>query len=106
MNRKLPVQQKSRKSVQPGAYIWLPCEVKPGPFSDERMVRVMSPSGAEIWVGFASVSVLKNPEVISGSTSIKALIVDVKNNRVEAQPIGSSLTKTLISEEVSRTELV
>jgi hypothetical protein len=106
MSRKLGIRQKNRKPLQPGTYIWLSCEVKPGPFSDERMVRVTSPSGAEVWVGFASVSVLKDPAVVSGSTSIKALIVEVKNNRVEAQPMGSSLTGTLFSEEVSRTELV
>ena len=106
MSRKFRVGQKRNNPLKRGSYVWLSCEVKPGPFSDERMVRVVSRSGVAIWVGFAAVSVLKNPGVISGVTSIKALIVDVKNNRVEAQPMGSSLTGTLISEDVSRTELV
>ena len=41
-------------SVAGGAYTWLPCEVKPGPFSDERLVRVASELGD--WVGFVPVS--------------------------------------------------
>ena len=37
-------------SLRSGMRIWLPCEVKPGPFSDERMVRVESESGS--WLAF------------------------------------------------------
>ena len=37
--------------LYPGARMWLPCEVKPGPFSDERMVLVVA-DGSE-WFGFS-----------------------------------------------------
>ena len=36
-------------SLRSGMRIWLPCEVKPGPFSDERMVRVESMGS---WLAF------------------------------------------------------
>jgi protein gp37 len=101
MSRKL--QTKKTLTVHPGRYVWLSCEVKPGPFSDERMVRVSSVGAGEVWVGFASVSALKNP-VESGSTAIKALVVGIQKDRFEAQPMGSALTQTLFKGELSKVE--
>jgi len=49
-------------SLRPGARIWIPCEVKPGPFSDERMVRVQSQAGE--WLGFVGLG----PAVIPSRT--------------------------------------
>ena len=43
--------------LYPGARMWLPCEVKPGPFSDERMVLIMA-DGNE-WFGFVNVRWLR-----------------------------------------------
>src|SRR3989442_4139595 len=31
-------------SLSVGQYVWIPCEVKPGPFSDQRIVHINSPS--------------------------------------------------------------
>jgi len=101
MRRK--VQTKKTRTIQPGRYVWLSCEVKPGPFSDERIVRVSSVG--DVWVGFALVSALKNP-VVSGSTSIKALVVGIEKDQFEAQPMGSPLTRTLLRGDVAKAELV
>ena len=78
-------------SVASGAYIWLPCEVKPGPFSDERMVRVASEYGD--WVGFVPVSSLEAPR--EGDTLVRALIVEVQGDRLLARIPGESLSSTL-----------
>jgi hypothetical protein len=75
-----------------GGYIWVPCEVKPGPFSDERMARVHSELGD--WVGFVPATSLKEP-VLSGATQISALVIDVKNGRYSARIPGEAVTKTL-----------
>jgi hypothetical protein len=40
-----------------GQKIWIRCEVKPGPFPDEKLVRVQS--GDNEWVGFVNVDFLK-----------------------------------------------
>jgi len=77
-------------SVAGGAYTWLPCEVKPGPFSDERLVRVASELGD--WVGFVPVSSLESNE---GESLIRALIVEVQGDRFLARIPGESLSGTL-----------
>ena len=79
-------------SIGVGRYVWLPCEVKPGPFSNERMVRVTSEFGD--WVGFVSVSSLKDP-VREGETLIRALVVEVQGDRFSARMPGESLSSTL-----------
>jgi hypothetical protein len=57
-------------SVAGGAYTWLPCEVEPGPFSDERWVRIASEFGD--WVGYVPVSYalscLKSVDPIEGGS--------------------------------------
>ena len=90
-------------SVKVGAYVWLPCEVKPGPFSDERMVRVASEFGD--WVGFVSVSSLKDP-VSQGRTLIHALVIDVQGDRLSAMLPGESLSSTLLLTGLSQVESV
>ncbi|MCI0490393.1 MAG: hypothetical protein L0229_27685 [Blastocatellia bacterium] len=75
-----------------GRHIWVPCEVKPGPFPDERMVRVQSKLGD--WVGFVPATSLKEP-VLTGETLISALIIDVRDGRFSARIPGESVTKTL-----------
>jgi hypothetical protein len=84
-----------------GQYVWVPCEVKPGPFSDERMVRVNSPVGR--WAGFVHTSRLREP-VAAGLTEATALVVEVHNDRFRAQPIGEPLSNTLYDDLVSRAQ--
>src|SRR5437867_3584700 len=101
------MKRKAKISLKPGRYVWISCEVKPGPFSDERMVKAVSAIGGDAWVGFAPVSALKDP-VVSGATLIKALVVQVnlQKDLFDAQPLGSPLTHTLVKEKVSLAELV
>jgi len=99
------MSRKVKAVIVPGRYVWIACDVKPGPFSDERMVRVASSASADVWVGFASVSALRNP-IKTGQTAIKALVIGVLRDRFEAQPMGSSLNRTLLLAKVSEAELV
>ncbi|HSK80825.1 MAG TPA: hypothetical protein VLQ45_30515 [Thermoanaerobaculia bacterium] len=64
-------------TLEAGAQIWVPCEVKPGPFSDERLVRVRD-SGRE-WLGFVQANRLREP--------IGALVVSVngESSRLECR---------------------
>jgi hypothetical protein len=75
--------------LRPGARIWIPCEVKPGPFSDERMVRVQSQAGE--WLGFVDVSLLKDRELAEGSTWILATIETVEETRFSARLPGHAV---------------
>ena len=71
-----------------GGQVWLPCEVKPGPFSDERLVRV---AGPREWVGFVPVSALREP-VLEGSTFVTAVVFDVQNGKFRARVPGHAVT--------------
>jgi len=68
-----------------GGFFWIPCEVKPGPFSDERVARIAD-ADAE-WVGFVATSSLQSP-IEEGRTALKAVILDVNGSRYLAQPVG------------------
>lgn len=89
--------------VEVGAYVWLPCEVKPGPFSNERMVRVASEFGD--WVGFVPESSLKDP-VRQGRTLIPALVIDVQGDRLSAMLPGAALSSTVLLTTLSQVESV
>jgi len=57
-------------SLRVGQYVWVPCEVKAGAFSDERMVRVNSPaiqSSSGRWIGFVATEGLREAVTV-GST--------------------------------------
>ncbi|MCE2488061.1 MAG: hypothetical protein J4F42_21310 [Desulfurellaceae bacterium] len=71
-----------------GSQVWLPCEVKPGPFSNERLVRVELPS--EPWVGFVETNVLKEP-ITEGATFILATIVTVDKETFSARLPGHAI---------------
>lgn len=64
-----------------GDRIWLPCEVKQGPFSNERLVRIQLPS--EPWIGFVDTSALKDP-VEKGPTYVLAVIVAIEKDSISA----------------------
>jgi hypothetical protein len=77
--------------LKPGTLAWIPCEVKPGPFTNERTVRVESTEG--VWIGFVDVEFLKDP-VPSGKTYLRAFIVEVGKDHFKARlpghPVGAS----------------
>ena len=72
-------------ALKVGSEVWIPCEVKPGPSLDERMVRVLSEERE--WLGFVHTSWLREPN-IEGHTSIRATVVSVRGNAVVARLPG------------------
>ena len=74
-----------------GSQIWLPCEVKPGPFSNERLVRVGLPS--EPWVGFVETNALKEP-ITEGATFILATIVAMGEETFSARLPGHAIKQS------------
>lgn len=86
-----------------GAHIWIPCEVKPGPFSDERLVRVQSDRGE--WLGFVNLRSLKDP-IPEGRTQILALVEEVHNGEFSARLPGEALRPALFKGPTSKVQPV
>ena len=76
-------------AVQVGSGVWLPCEVKPGPFSNERLARIQIPTGE--WVGFVDVEYLQDKEMKEGETFVLARVTDIKNDSVIVLVQGHAL---------------
>ena len=83
-------------TVRQGQYLWIPCEVKPGPFSDERMIRIEL--GDAQWVGFVPVTELRSP-VDVGTAQVRGfvreanrgnLLVSVRGYSVGGAPIHTT----------------
>ena len=73
----LGVQAGDESMLTKGAGVWLPCQVKPGPFSDERMVLVEL-DGAQ-WFGFVNERWLYQ-KVATGEDHVLGKVVDVTTN--------------------------
>jgi hypothetical protein len=86
-------------SLRFGQKVWVPCEVKPGAFSNERLVRVISPIGD--WIGFAPTSVLKEP-VVTGETAVQAMVLDVTGVELMLQIFGDALCNSAHADLLSR----
>lgn len=86
-----------------GQYVWVPCEVKPGPFADERMVQCSSPTGQ--WLGFVSTAGLKDP-LTTGPTSVKAVVLDLLDGYLRLQVLGSPVANTVYQDLSSRVSAV
>lgn len=82
-----------------GDQLWIPCEVKPGPLSSERLARIQPTLGE--WVGFIDEVNLKNP-VPTGETWVRALVTDIVDNEVILFIRGETLRNSQIqvSQEV------
>ncbi|MGH7815394.1 MAG: hypothetical protein ACREQI_15490 [Candidatus Binataceae bacterium] len=65
--------------IKEGTTIWLPCQVRSGPFPDERRVYVSI--GPSEWFGFVNVSELRQglPE---GDDHVKAMVTGGKGDQV------------------------
>lgn len=85
--------------LQVGGLIWLSCEVKPGPFSNERLVRIHSDFGE--WMGFVEVESLQEP-ITAGSTFIRGTITGVRGERFEVRLPGHPLTPSVFEGSVAR----
>jgi len=79
--------------LTPGLHVWIACEVKPGPFSDERFVRISS--GKTTWAGFVTAQALKEP-VENGRSFIDTMVVDVLDGSFLARPPGDWLGTSLL----------
>lgn len=82
-----------------GKRVWIPCEVKPGPFSNERMVRV-SAGGAD-WLGFVELQHLKHT-ITEGQTYVRVLVVEVENDHFRANLPGHAFAGSWFHGAVSR----
>lgn len=88
--------------MKAGALVWLPCEVKPGPFSNERLVRIVFPT--ETWIGFVETRELQEP-IETGKTRVRARVLDEDETLVLVAVPGHALNTSLVkmsAEEVSR----
>ena len=89
-------------SLSPGASMWLPCEVKAGPFSDERMVLVIADDSE--WFGFVNVRWLKK-KGLEDQDEVLARVVDVEGPTFRARIPGSALQSELFQGRVDRAVL-
>jgi hypothetical protein len=82
-----------------GDEIWIPCEVRPGPFDDERLIRVESESGE--WVGFVNIRWLAQP-IEKGRSAVRAVVEDVKGGSFHARIRGHSPSHLLVEGKKDR----
>lgn len=75
--------------MQSGDLIWVPCEVRPGPFSNERMVRVGSPGNQRVW--FSPDRALEDSSVTDGTARIRARVVEVTEADVSVRIPGHGI---------------
>ena len=86
-------------ALQVGGLIWIPCEVKPGPFSDERLVRMRS--DFDEWLGFVPVESLHD-DIVEGTTFIRGTISAVSDDRFEVLLPGHAVTPNVFAGSISR----
>ena len=82
-------------ALRPGEVIWIECEVKPGAFSDERMIRIATDFGD--WVGFVDVKALREP-IAEGATTVRGTIVEVEGETFSAALPGHSVGPGMLRE--------
>ena len=85
--------------LEPGATIWLPCEVKPGPFTNERLARIDLPSGT--WVGFVTVDHLREP-IEAGHTAVLAMVTEVEGDHFRATIPGHGLASNAVYGDIDK----
>ncbi len=77
-------------AIKEGSGVWLPCQVKRGPFSNERLVRIHLPQNKE-WVGFVDVSYLKDRDMEQGETQVLARVTAIGTNVITLIVQGHAL---------------
>ncbi len=80
-------------SIEVGAHVWIPCDVKPGPFSGERLVWVKSSNND--WVGFVPTTFLKDPIEI-GKTEIKGIVIGYYGANISIEMPGEAIANSII----------
>jgi hypothetical protein len=65
--------------IKKGMIVWIPCEVRVGPFPDERKVYIPGATGD--WFGFVNTSQLDR-KVLNGPDRVRAVVLAVESNGV------------------------
>ena len=86
-------------NIDVGKRVWIACEVKPGPFSDEPMVRVQTEEGD--WLGFVPFSALKQ-QITQGRTFVRGIVTGVVDDQFTAALPGHAVTPFLFKGAVSK----
>lgn len=86
-------------TLDAGNVVWIPCEVRPGAFTNERKVLLSSSYGE--WIGFVPVAFLQEP-IIEGETKIRAVIISVQNGSFSAKIPGDGIGTTLYKDLTSK----
>ncbi len=86
-------------TLSAGRTVWIPCEVKPGPFSNERLVRV---EGKPLsWVGFVPIWYLRDA-IERGRTEVRAVVAEMRGEQFLARIPGHALGSSVVLEPVER----
>ena len=91
--------RKQAENLAVGKKVWIPCDVKPGPFPDERLVRVKT-DGID-WCGFVPISGLRTP-VGEGKTFVCTTVLEIHDDCFIAAIPGESLTASSVRGSLSR----
>jgi hypothetical protein len=95
------------EKLRPGTQVWIPCEVKPGPFSNERSVLVKILGTP--WVGFVDVRYLQD-DIRAGETAIRGKVMAIQGDRIlvalPGHPVDASRIRSIPKEEADRVPLV
>ncbi len=73
--------------IKPGMIVWIPCEVKGGPFPNER--RVLVKTDLSEWFGFVNTSELEK-KVAEGTDRVRAIVAAVESDYVVVGIKGQS----------------
>lgn len=84
--------------IRKGMMVWIPCEVRGGPFPDERKVYVRSEIGE--WFGFVNISELEK-KVASGKDRVRGTILEVESTRALVGINGQSPASKALKAEPS-----
>lgn len=86
-------------SLVPGRRVWVLCEVKPGTFSNERMVRIVGPSGT--WLGFVPDVLLRDP-ITHGETAVQGIVDEIFDGTVSLFLPGASIAGGVFHQDASQ----
>lgn len=85
--------------LEVGAGVWLPCEVKPGPFSDERMVLVSL--GGNQWFGFVNTKWLREG-IEQGADLVLAKVTEISGDSFTAIVPGNAPNPSVIQGRIDQ----
>ena len=88
-------------NIAVGSRVWLPCEVRSGPFVDERKVLIVDEDGNE-WFGFVNVRWLKNSDQIQGNNEVLASVANVEGTTFHARIPGTAPRSGLFKASTTR----